>query len=491
MKFGVELGHFKKIREDNNSATLRHPQGHEIRISKQGLNPKLRTQLSSLPKHMADGGDVADLQEMDAANNPQNNPQVDNPSGNVGPQPASQPQQQIPAGPENPGTAMPGVPNQYDMSKETQAGFGLQQQGLNAKAAAEQDQAHEKQAAAENIQNQLQQIENKRGDYESAYMAERLGLLRDIKNSHIDPDHYMENKSVPGKIATAIGLIMGGIGGGLTHQGNPALEFLNAQIGRDMQAQQANLGKKESLLSANIHHFGEMNQALNMTKANMLSIYSSQLDQAAAKAADPIARARLQQASGQLKQQEAQTVGPMFQRQAIMQQMNQGGSQFDPAQAVRYLVPEPHQKAVFDEISRAQDTRRMSDSILKSFDQAAHDNTVLRTGAGLARTPASVLSLHQSMQPTFKDLEGTVRQAAMDNTFKNITPQPGDMSSTIATKRAALEDYLQSKRSAPTAKGFGINLDNFQSTAPAPKSAEVKTMGGVQYKKVQGGWQKV
>jgi len=70
------------------------------------------------------------------------------------------------------------------------------------------------------------------------------------------------------------------------------------------------------------------------------------------------------------------------------------------------------------------------------------------------------------MQPTFKDLEGTVRQAAMDNTFKNITPQPGDKDYTVETKRQALLDYLQSKASASTAKGYGIDLHRFESTAP-------------------------
>jgi hypothetical protein len=92
------------------------------------------------------------------------------------------------------------------------------------------------------------------------------------------------------------------------------------------------------------------------------------------------------------------------------------------------------------------------------------------------------LQLHQALQPTFKDLEGTVRQAAMDNTFKNLTPAAGDTDATIAQKRQGLIQYLQSKASAPRAKSFGRDSDKFQSTSPI-KHVEVKTMNGVKYQK--------
>jgi hypothetical protein len=85
----------------------------------------------------------------------------------------------------------------------------------------------------------------------------------------------------------------------------------------------------------------------------------------------------------------------------------------------------------------------------------------------------------------------------MDNTFKNVTPMPGDSEHKIQQKREALMGYLQSKASAPTAKGNGLDLSKFESTRPitmdqqAMKTPEIKTLNGVQYQKVNGGWRKV
>lgn len=148
----------------------------------------------------------------------------------------------------------------------------------------------------------------------------------------------------------------------------------------------------------------------------------------------------------------------------------------DPAKLVPGMVPKEHQAKAFGEIDAAENTKRMASEIMKSFDSATQENTALKTGFGILRTPASVMALHQALQPTFKDLEGTVRQAAMDNTFKNVTPAPGDTEQTIATKRAALKEYLQSKASAPVARAYGIDLAQYDSTAPY-KDPEKKTSG--------------
>lgn len=137
----------------------------------------------------------------------------------------------------------------------------------------------------------------------------------------------------------------------------------------------------------------------------------------------------------------------------------------DPAQLVPNQVPKDHQAAAFNEIDAAENTKRMSGSIMDSFNQAVQDTQGLGRVTSLIKTPRSTQALHQALQPTFKDLEGTVRQAAMDNTFKNVTPNAGDTAADIETKRQALQGYLQSKASAPTARGYGIDLSKFDSTS--------------------------
>ncbi len=152
--------------------------------------------------------------------------------------------------------------------------------------------------------------------------------------------------------------------------------------------------------------------------------------------------------------------------ETIKQNPALAGQTNDPAKLVPSMVPKEHQAQALKEIEAAENTRNMSQSIMDSFDQAAKDVSGAGRATSLVKTPRSAMALHQAMQPTFKDLEGTVRQAAMDNTFKNITPDAADTDADRATKRAALSDYLKSKLSAPTARAYGVDLSKYNSTAP-------------------------
>jgi hypothetical protein len=149
----------------------------------------------------------------------------------------------------------------------------------------------------------------------------------------------------------------------------------------------------------------------------------------------------------------------------------------DPAKLVPFKVPQHHQATAFKEIESAQNTAANHDKIMEAFDNAAKNYHAADLIPGIDN--ADQKSLHALMGPTFKDVEGTVRQAAMDNMAKNTTPQVGDDENTIKTKRNALEGYLSSKMSAPTAMGYGIDLSKFASTSPkaaaAMKSAASKT----------------
>lgn len=342
-----------------------------------------------------------------------------------------------------------------------QKGIGAQQTGISGEAKAQGALGQEQAGIEHERQGKLQEATANYQEHYKKLDNERQSFMNDVQNGHIDPKRYIGSMDTGKKLQTAIGLILGGIGGGLTGQENPALKFLNAQIDRDIESQKSEMGKKENLLSMNMRQFGNLNEAMNMTRVQMLDMANSKISEAAAKAQDPMAKARAMQASGQLTQQAA----PIMQQIAANKTLAAGAfNSKDPSSLVQYKVPKEHQAKVFSEIEAAQNTKHMKENILKSFEEAAKENTVVRTGAGLLRTPGSVLSLHQNMQPTFKDLEGTVRQAAMDNTFKNITPMPGDTEHKIEQKRQALQEYLKAKQSAPTAKGFGIDLSQYEST---------------------------
>lgn len=358
-----------------------------------------------------------------------------------------------------------------------------QQKSLGQTSAAVQKEFQSQAKVAQDLAKSLAAADAAVQAQTAPLQKENDALFQAIKDDKIDPTRLMGHMSTGNKILAAISVALSGIGAGLSGKENMAMGVLQKAIDRDIEAQRADLGKKQTLFSENLRRLGDARAAAAVTKSQLLTVAQAMMGASAARIGSAQAQGNHDLMSAQIELQRAQLT-----QKAAVQVLAQRGGELDPAVFVPRLVPEHHQEAVYKEVERAQNTRRMGASILAAFDQAAKENTALRTGGGMLRTPASVLALHQAMQPTFQDLEGTVRQAAMDNTFKNVTPMPGDMGGTVATKRTALEEYLRSKASAPRAKSFGINLDNFGSSTTHQE--QTKTMGGVRYRKVNGGWQR-
>lgn len=503
----LDLSKFKKISSDKKITVLRHEDGHEIRLAHNALSDKVRNQLDSLksevnvprrkilPKKMADGGEVEDAPSDMDSSGPDNQggfqtvdtpkqgplqaervleqdqesmpkiPAEDDQAGLLGSSiPPQEPQdaglaaqaQEDSSTPPPPSVQSQGVSPTPTLgsSYEKQLKGIDQQANASAQMAMDQSKIH-----ADAIKNQQQAI----GHYQASYNAlnkERLDHIKDVKANRIDPEAYWKNHS---KVNAAIGIMMAGFNP--TNRPNGVVEYLNKQIDDNIKSQEANLNSEHSLLKANMQQFGNLKDATNMTRIMQADLVTHQLQEAAAKATSPMAKARALQAAGQLEAQYA----PMFQQLAVRQTLQSAGSSgVDPTAFIPHLVPKEHQAAAFKEVERAQDTKKMAGEIMHNFDQAVMDTRGMGRVTSVIKTPRSSLALHQALQPTFKDLEGTVRQAAMDNTFNNVTPSPIDTDKDIATKRQALQQYLQSKSSAPIAKAYGIDLDHFKSTTSDP-----------------------
>lgn len=324
----------------------------------------------------------------------------------------------------------------------------------------------------------------------NALIAEQQHALKTWQEQpEINEGRLMANRSTGSKIANAIGLLAGGMSSGTLGGENPAVKAINENIARDIDQQKANLSNKQSLFQAYNHILGNAKDAQAMTAAVMSQKYANDIKLAAANAATPMARAEMLKQASNMEMQAAPAFQQMAMRQTLMDMRNTAGPlNMDPAQLVQYYVPAEHQKQAFTEIDRAKDTRNMGESIMTAFDNAAKDARVMSGGHAKNLLPGVsspyVKSLHQAMQPTFKDLEGTVRQAAMDNTFHNVTPQAFDSDQTVAVKRQALEQYLRSKSSSATFEGTtGLPLDRFKSASEprsqAPAGAQIQSGGRV------------
>lgn len=138
----------------------------------------------------------------------------------------------------------------------------------------------------------------------------------------------------------------------------------------------------------------------------------------------------------------------------------------DPAQLVRQVVPKDERDKVFKEIKLAEDIKKQRQTIMDAFDQAAQDQSGIGGRvSSMVRTPRSVNALQGNLMVTLQDVEGSVREAAANSLKDNYTPKGTDTPADVQTRRKALENYLDSKMSAPVARGYGIDLSKFNRTS--------------------------
>jgi hypothetical protein len=203
-------------------------------------------------------------------------------------------------------------------------------------------------------------------------------------------------------------------------------------------------------------------------------------------------------ALGQLQQQ----IYPLVQKANFIQQTNainqqaQGSGQLSPLppeKLVQYSGATPEdQNKMYAEIKDLQNINNIRKPSLDAFDQAAKD---VRPMTGGVHTSLTAFVPHmespgqkawQGMaNTTVKDVEGTARQAAFDSLEKNFKPQFGDSDENIKQKRNGWINYLDSHASAPVSKGYGIDLNNFQSTSS--RTPDIKIVNGVKYMKGPNG----
>ncbi len=221
--------------------------------------------------------------------------------------------------------------------QEKRMGLGSEAQALGAEGA-QQAQALQQQAATQ------QHIVKNYTDHYQDLDNERKAFQSDYQNQHIDPQHYLNSMGTAGKISTAIGLVLGGMGSAVTHQENPVLKMLNANIDRDIESQKAEMGKKDNLLNANMRQFGNLRDATDMTRVMQSDIIANKLRAAAATAMSPLAQANALKMAGDLDMQSAPVLSQIALRKTMLNSL--GDAQNNPAQmgqviqAMRQMSPE-------------------------------------------------------------------------------------------------------------------------------------------------------
>ncbi len=290
--------------------------------------------------------------------------------------------------------------------------------------------------------------ENQQGAMQIAQNID--SATKDIAANHINPQHYQESMGSGKKIGTAIGLLLGGISQGNSGGANPALEFLNKQIDRDVEAQRSNMENKKTLLGAYQQQFNNMQSAEAVTKATLLQHQANLINQAAAKAGTPLAKANALNATAQIQQK----IFPLIMQAQLMQVKaappKSDGVDFEKMNRLQMLgVPKEDMEAATKEAQGYANHARQVPIVMNSFDKAASENTVGNRVAHAGFQPQSVGNFKASILPYLKDAEGRINEQELQRTDA-FAPSPGDSEYKTAEKRKGVADFLREKNSPET-----------------------------------------
>lgn len=339
-------------------------------------------------------------------------------------------------------------------------GIAQQKAGLKQEAAATGALGQEQ---AKQLENQNQQMAARQMSYEQRIQAldqKRQEFVQDIQEQKINPNQYYDNLSTGGKISTLVGLVLGGIGGGMTGKGgNMALDTFNNLVNRDIEAQKSNLEKKRSLLTANMQEMGNLRDAETMTRVMMNDAFANELKASAAKAQGPIAQARALQMAGQIDQQNAQLMGTLAMKQSLLG--HQG--QIPPEKLINVVVPEGERTKAREELSMVQGYKQANKGVSQLFSSASNIGSVAgnmpfsKSKAELGKIRANITNvIRQNMkgQGSFSDQDQKVL-------IDPLLPDATDTQAQLKQKEQGILNILADKVSGgtPVLKGYNINID--------------------------------
>lgn len=221
---------------------------------------------------------------------------------------------------KQPGAQAPQVPT--DMA----AAFKQMQDASSMQAEAKSQAALEQQTA---MNESMQDLKLEQLRYDTKVRAldqKKEAIVKDIQNGKIDPSRIYNSMGTGNRVMAGISLLLGGISQGLTGaKSNPAMDVINNAVDRDIDAQKAELGKKQNLLSVNLHEYGTLKDALAATKMQIMTVAQTQVNMAAAKAGSKQALAAAQMFNADIDLKMATIKNQLAASQAMNEKLNQPG----------------------------------------------------------------------------------------------------------------------------------------------------------------------
>jgi hypothetical protein len=267
-------------------------------------------------------------------------------------------------------------------------------------------------------------------------------------------------------------------------------------IDRDIKSQEANLDSSQNLLKANLHQFGNLAQAKEMTRLMLNDVTVNKLKEAVGNSQDAIAKGRGQAAIGALEQQSAQ----MHQTLAMNRMMMGGMNSQDPDKAMAMAnmyrtMGKPEQAKSLEERvvpgvgvagipvpQAARDTiiaRNTLNTGLNHFYQWASQNS----GSLDPKTIAQGKTMAAELQSQYRNsINGGVFKKGEQEFIDNIIDSDPTKFFNSVRVLPKLQEVMRSNNSQLNTLKQGYRLPTQQQQAPQSAEApQYKTVGGVKY----------
>jgi hypothetical protein len=183
-------------------------------------------------------------------------------------------------------------------SDELAAASRQQQDAARALGEAQAQRADAQEAAAAQALAQREALAAESAQKMKAAEARRDALREQVLKSEIDPNRLMGSLSTGQKVTAVLGMLLGGIGAGLSHGPSYAMQVIDDAIGRDIRAQEA---KKDSLFRMYADAGHDADSAASLARSDTQTVIAARLEKAALTAGSAEARARIGQIVGALR----------------------------------------------------------------------------------------------------------------------------------------------------------------------------------------------
>lgn len=339
-------------------------------------------------------------------------------------------------------------------------------------------------------------------------------VAKEVHEGKIDPNHWWNSKSTGSKIFTAIGMLFSGAGGGIAGHPELASEAINTAISRDIDSQKANLANKNSLLSKYLEMYRSLPEAEAAARLTMNAAAEGLINQQAAKLGSDNALNAARMTIAQRRQALLPQMEGLAKGQVMSQMYNEmGNAKAQPTSAeqayqdrmqnMRVLNPDlgkdmenkylpgvgASRVPVPDKLREELSTRKdLSDKLAqlelyaKKHSGSLDPATVAQGKAMAAQVQDAYRTAHQ--QGVFKESEKNFLESVLHS----------DPTAFWASART-LPGYRQARKFNDDTvkqyyKSYGIKPFSGEQQGSS-ESGQTATMGGVQYRKVPGGWERI